>query len=290
LCNHLHTSSRYSKLKSGWLGYKIPICISTGEGRASTQKCYIEFTISGLERRKQRHLLKARKGSNCAFHKALREWGEESWSWEILVEITDPNKCLNVLEPYYIRKFNSFHTKNGYNMTYGGDGTLGCTHSEETKKKMSSIAKDRMKKRCAQIPKTLLIDLYITQGKTIKTVAEICEVKPGVIGKLFQYYGIQARKRWAKPKEQKMILIKDESGKVQRKHKTSTKNRIGKLAKERYKDQINSIPKDALIALYIGQKKTISEIAKTFGVCAMTIHKRLVQYDIPRRPRGNPAG
>lgn len=80
--------------------------------------------------------------SDTYFHKALNKYGFENFKFEVIAQ-TDNDKTLIFLERYYIRKFNSFR-ENGYNLTLGGEGTLGYNFSEEQKKKMSEVRKGRV--------------------------------------------------------------------------------------------------------------------------------------------------
>lgn len=59
------------------------------------------------------------------FYKALREFGWENFSYEVLAEFEeyDPNR-LNELETYFIEKYNSIKP-NGYNMVPGGSNGAG---------------------------------------------------------------------------------------------------------------------------------------------------------------------
>ncbi|MCU9931163.1 NUMOD3 domain-containing DNA-binding protein, partial [Escherichia coli] len=59
-----------------------------------------------------------------------------------LEENKDP-KELYELEKYYIKLHNSKDRKIGYNLTEGGDGTIGRLHSDETKDKIRKKAVGR---------------------------------------------------------------------------------------------------------------------------------------------------
>lgn len=123
-------------------------------------KCYIGQTKFTLEKRKLEH---ENSSYNCYFHKALKKYGLDNFSWEI---IENGILNLNKKEIFYINEYNSF--KNGYNLTIGGEGFpisektkkkiskslmgrfvgknnpfYGKTHSNETKAKLSEIAKNR---------------------------------------------------------------------------------------------------------------------------------------------------
>lgn len=78
-------------------------------------KSYIGQTRYTLEFRWRQHI---HKKDDTYFHNAIRKYGIESFSLEILEEC-DYSK-LNEREIFYIAKYNTF--KEGYNLTIGGDG------------------------------------------------------------------------------------------------------------------------------------------------------------------------
>ena len=101
-----------------------------------TGKTYIGFD-SRWPGRKASHKCSASKcKDNFLFHNAIRKYGFENFTWEVLCECEDLSLTLNELEPFYIKLFGSFG-KHGYNLTVGGDGIHGLAHSEETKRKIS---------------------------------------------------------------------------------------------------------------------------------------------------------
>lgn len=101
-------------------------------------KIYIGKTYR-LNKRMCEH--KYRK-DNTYFHNALKKYGFENFKYEVIAQ-TDNDKTLNFLEIYYIRKFNSFG-ENGYNLTHGGEGTLGYTVSERVKEIVSKTHKGKI--------------------------------------------------------------------------------------------------------------------------------------------------
>ena len=105
-------------------------------------KCYIGLTVRTIEQRTYRHLKESynEKSSeyNLVFHRAIRKYKPENFKWEIIKDNIDDFEYLKEQEIFYIKKHNTFFkTDCGYNMTMGGDGSLGWKHSKETKKKMS---------------------------------------------------------------------------------------------------------------------------------------------------------
>ena len=99
-------------------------------------KVYIGKTISGLRKRKNKHLSDSRnKLYKCVFHDAIRKYGEDSFVWEILDRVMFSDLLIDS-EKFYIKKYNC-KIPNGYNMTDGGEGICGFSHTEETKRKIS---------------------------------------------------------------------------------------------------------------------------------------------------------
>ena len=80
------------------------------------------------------------------FHSAVIKYGFENFKYEILHSFNYINKeetkdLLNFWEKFYIREYNSTHPKIGYNITDGGDGSLGYKVTQEQRKKRSEFMK-----------------------------------------------------------------------------------------------------------------------------------------------------
>ena len=122
-------------------------------------KSYIGQTIYDLDYRKKRHFIDTARNSNTHFHRAIKKHGERAFEW-MTIAITTELEMLNILEKFYIEKYDSFH--NGYNMTTGGGNyeisdeyrqklseshsgekhyLYGKHHTEETKQKISEAHK-----------------------------------------------------------------------------------------------------------------------------------------------------
>lgn len=93
-------------------------------------KVYIGKT-ENPEKRYSSHIRSAQKGSQLLLHRALRKYGETSFSFTILEENIDPS-VIDEREIFYIRSHDCCvldgHDK-GYNMTRGGDGFDSATSS-----------------------------------------------------------------------------------------------------------------------------------------------------------------
>lgn len=74
-------------------------------------------------------------------YNARKKYGLENFKTEVLRECKTKDE-LNEWEKYYIKTLNT-KVPNGYNLTDGGEGTLGVIVSDETRKKMSDVKKGR---------------------------------------------------------------------------------------------------------------------------------------------------
>lgn len=98
-------------------------------------KTYIGLTHRGLELRINEHISESNKNKekHFQFHFAIKKYGIENFSSEILEENIACLKEASRLEIFYIEQFNTY--KKGYNMTKGGGG-YHFKHTEATKQKM----------------------------------------------------------------------------------------------------------------------------------------------------------
>lgn len=76
-------------------------------------------------------------GSGTKFRNAVKKYGKNNFSKEILEICLPCNYHIAIRERYYIKLYNSTNIDIGYNLTSGGEGELGITLSEETKRKIS---------------------------------------------------------------------------------------------------------------------------------------------------------
>jgi len=76
-------------------------------------------------------------GSGILLRKAIKKYSRENFNKEV-IEWCDTKNKLDFLEKFYIRFFNS-KAPNGYNLTDGGDGSIGYIWNEEQKKRLSLI-------------------------------------------------------------------------------------------------------------------------------------------------------
>ena len=111
-------------------------------------KKYIGQTIKSLKRRHTNHISSAydteNQGYNYYFHRAIRKYGIKNFSLEIL-HIAD-KYSLNLLEIYYIEKWNLLNNDYGYNISNGGtNGNPMAGKSEEEMKIINKKKSDSHK-------------------------------------------------------------------------------------------------------------------------------------------------
>ena len=114
------------------------------------KKTYVGLTTTGLKKRWRVHCYRAKKGSSAYLHNAIRKYGPDVFIKEVLEETT--KEIMHDREKYWISEL-----KPDYNMTAGGEGTLGLSgekngmygrcgnknhrfgipHTAETKRKIS---------------------------------------------------------------------------------------------------------------------------------------------------------
>lgn len=103
-------------------------------------KSYIGFD-GNYPFRIKRHYYTYRSKScpDYPFYNALKKYGWDNFTYEILYQSFDLLHTLDEMENYFIKENNSHITQNGYNVTWGGQGTFGKLQSEENKKKLSQF-------------------------------------------------------------------------------------------------------------------------------------------------------
>ena len=93
-----------------------------------------------LKERQRKWKCLTQKYAGTAINNARKKYGIEAFGFEILKECEDDE--LDYWEKYYIKELNT-KAPYGYNLTDGGEGMTGYTHSEETRKKISDAKKGK---------------------------------------------------------------------------------------------------------------------------------------------------
>ena len=76
-------------------------------------------------------------------HNAIKKYGHDAFSVEIIQYHGISQEALNAVERWKIKQLHTL-SPNGYNLTKGGEGTLGFKHSKDTCEKISKNAKKRV--------------------------------------------------------------------------------------------------------------------------------------------------
>jgi group I intron endonuclease len=102
-------------------------------------KVYIGKTSQTVEKRQWEHCNRAKLGWEQVLYRAIRKYGEEAFTWEV-IDSSDNENEIDEKETYWIKHHNSYignPNHNGYNMTTGGEGTSGYKFTEEQRKARS---------------------------------------------------------------------------------------------------------------------------------------------------------
>ncbi|AEW47209.1 putative endonuclease [Bacillus phage BCP78] len=139
-------------------------------------KVYVGKTTGALERRKRQHKHAAKSEKNKSyFHKALLKYGWENFSWEVIDTATDCDE-LNIKEIFWIKQLEANTSAKGYNLTIGGDGKVGYTHTEEARKRMSEARKG---KKMSEDLKKKLIEINTGREHTEEAKKKISDAQIG---------------------------------------------------------------------------------------------------------------
>lgn len=96
---------------------------------------YIGKTTGSLHNRKRGHLKDVNRHSNTYFHRAIKKYGSDNFEWSVIQKCITENHLILAEQAYIeLYKINGIKL---YNMTEGGEGTVGYKQSEELKRKKS---------------------------------------------------------------------------------------------------------------------------------------------------------
>lgn len=130
-------------------------------------KSYIGVT-SNFKQRKIRHKsaaynVKNDKSSNTYFARAIRKYGFEDFTWDILFKTPNKQSAFEIYEKYFIAVYNTFLGE-GYNLTEGGEG-----NNLNKGIKLSQTTKDKISKSMTGIKKSKEHSKNISKAKRGKT-------------------------------------------------------------------------------------------------------------------------
>jgi group I intron endonuclease len=108
-------------------------------------KVYIGYT-NNITKRIRQHRQDS-KTKKTKFYTAIRKHGFENFNFDILYQSKDGEHCLTVMEPHFIREYDSY--ENGYNGDLGGRGVPVKKQSPE-----SNLARSKTLKGIKHRPRT----------------------------------------------------------------------------------------------------------------------------------------
>lgn len=103
-------------------------------------KTYIGFDSNWPKRKYEHQYSSTSSSSNQVFYNAIRKYGWDNFVWNVIYQSKDAKHTLSVMENHFILEYNSYihyENSNGYNMTLGGEGTVGHIHTAETRHNIS---------------------------------------------------------------------------------------------------------------------------------------------------------
>ena len=112
---------------------------------------------------------KNNKTTKSKFWNAIQKYGWDNFQHIILEQKYTHVEAKNV-EMMLIRYFDS--KNNGYNMTLGGDGSLGCSPSEETRKKIGFAAK---RENLSEETRKKLHECHLRENLSVETRLKMSE-------------------------------------------------------------------------------------------------------------------
>jgi group I intron endonuclease len=98
-------------------------------------KQYVGYTSVSLDARRAGHQKAAARGRSTAIASAIRKYGIDAFDWDVIFEHDDIQWTKDTMEPYFIDWYGTY--EDGYNLTLGGEGTLGVTYGEDFRKVVS---------------------------------------------------------------------------------------------------------------------------------------------------------
>ncbi|MDI7817960.1 GIY-YIG nuclease family protein [Clostridioides difficile] len=141
-------------------------------------KIYIGQTILDLKTRKRQHENSYKYGYRYAFSNAINKYGKENFKWEILY-VASNIEDLNERESYYIKKYKSLTTQNGYNLKGGGKNSF---LTEDVKMKISNSQMGKLNHMYGKkgvLNKTSKRVKNITTGNIYES-ASLCALKENI--------------------------------------------------------------------------------------------------------------
>ena len=246
-----------------------------------TKKHYVGITSQPLEKRKSVHKHNAlTKNLPNYFYRSIRKYGWDNFIWTIIEDSVYDFAILNSKEIEYIEKYNSF--TNGYNMTIGGDGTVGYKHTEETKNKISSTTKGISKGPLSGDHYNKVVKINKSRcGKTYEElygVEKATELKAGLSRYSKEFHNNQNHKNWLKMSYEEKYG-NDKSAQIKSKMSTTRKAKlvngkridISESGLQSMRDSKLGSKNNNYVEIDIESQELIIRLYKTYGKIAPEI-------------------
>lgn len=187
--------------------YKIT-CSINGKG-------YIGIASNGVNTRFAQHTHDAKKGASTPLHAAIRKYGVDNFTVEVLGKTTNWDEICLIEREMILVHDTLTQNGRGYNVSTGGEGPFGVKRSKETRKKLSEITKKWLAKDPDRIQNLIEAGRKQMadpdQRELSRKGAKDAWEKPGYREKV-----LSGRKQWAKEnrdllsEQQKRIMARPE--------------------------------------------------------------------------------
>ena len=140
-------------------------------------KVYVGQTKRSLEVRKKQHLYDASSCRlNTYFHKAIRKYGVDKFTWEIIAECSTRETLIR----FEIKAIAYYKEREAgvYNLTDGGEGLTGYVASAETRRKIGLKSRRKRSKKVWEA---------ISRGHGVTPFLVFCKHSKELVGKWNTY-------------------------------------------------------------------------------------------------------
>ena len=223
-------------------------------------KMHIGRTIKSLFERTRGHISKSLNNSdgNIYFHNAIKKHGPENFEWKIIAKCNSLEE-LNAAEIEMIKKYDTF--ENGYNLTKGGEGTVGYKLTEETKNKISEAVSGKNHpmygKHISEEHKRRLSEFNRGKQVSEETRRKLSETHSGKNNFNYsKHFSEETKKRMSEAQRGKKNAM------YGRQHSEKTKERMSRMRKgkkhplygKHYSEETRNKISDAKKGKYVGSK------------------------------------
>lgn len=155
------------------------------------EKYYVGWSSTDFISRWNLHIEVAKSGANYHLSRAIRKYGPENFSYQILALVLTRGEAKN-LEKVWIQLLKANHPEIGYNMTSGGDGWHGYdSYSEEDKIALIEKRRNSLIERWKN-PTQKQLQCFIKISQKLKGRSGRTDVKKGK--SYTEYYGLEKAK------------------------------------------------------------------------------------------------